>query len=339
MPAYLYWGEEDFNIEIAVQELRNKVLDPNFAALNHKKLDEPNVRHLTETLQTLPMMFGNLLVEVKATSLFLRKTKKSANSDNETADAESPVSENTAIDTQKLMNVIENLNERVHLLLICPVPRESGKKIDGVLKLTKLLQKVAKVEEFPAYKYYEEAKAAEWTVKQAESKDIKISAKCASIIVSNIGLDLRNIDLEIEKLKTLIHPKTQIAESDLKDLVATHENIFDLLNYWIKNHKSEALTELYKLFERNNPLKILATMQTMTRRWLKILILSKKYNSFEVAKKVGQQKYALEKDMERLKHVSVERLIMLREKAVETEFKIKSGALLPEEALEILIME
>lgn len=70
MPAYLYWGEEEFNLENAVKELRKSVLDENFAAINHKKLNEPEVRDLIESLQTLPMMFGNLLVEVNASKLF-----------------------------------------------------------------------------------------------------------------------------------------------------------------------------------------------------------------------------------------------------------------------------
>lgn len=322
MPAYLYWGEEDFNLDNAVREFRKKILDPNFAALNHKILDEPEIPKLLEALQTLPLMFGNLLVEVSATTLFLRGTKKAEASEN---------------DKQRLLNAIENLNDKVYLLFTCPIPRESGKKVDGVLKLTKLIQKVGKVEEFPAYKFYEDYKVIEWIIKQAASKSIKISKDSAAILVANIGQDLRRLDIELEKLKTTIHPKNQITSNDLKEIVFTNENIFALLDFWVKDQKVEAIRELHKLFEKNNPLKILATIQTMTRRWLKILILSKKNNIFDVSKAVNSPKFVVEKDLQKLKNISVEKLAELREKAVQAEYNIKTGRILPEDALELLI--
>ena len=33
MPVYLYWGEEDFNIDKAVKNLRKNVLDDSLAGL------------------------------------------------------------------------------------------------------------------------------------------------------------------------------------------------------------------------------------------------------------------------------------------------------------------
>src|SRR3989339_485379 len=103
MPTYLYSGEEEFNIENAVQELREQLLDPNWAALNHKILNEPELAELIEILQTIPMVFGNLLIEVKSTSLFLRGSKKPAGSDK-------------LID--RLISILENLNENIHLVFI-----------------------------------------------------------------------------------------------------------------------------------------------------------------------------------------------------------------------------
>ena len=81
MPVYLYWGEEEFNLENKVRELRKKVLDPGFTVLNHKVLNEPDIKDLVETAQTLPMMLGNRLIEVRASSLFLRGKKKISSSD------------------------------------------------------------------------------------------------------------------------------------------------------------------------------------------------------------------------------------------------------------------
>lgn len=322
MPAYLYWGEEEFNLDNAVKELRASVLDESWAAINHKKLDEPEVLELIEALQTLPMMFGNLLVEVNASNLFMRGNKKLSSSDSL---------------MQKLFDVIENLNERVHLLFVCLIPRESGKKVDGTLKLTKLMQKVGKVEEFPAYKFYEDYKLIDWIIGQAGAKSLKISKDSAAIILANIGTDLRKIDNELEKIKTAIHPKEQVSAKDLEEIADTSENIFKLADLWVKGEKTLAIKELHKLFEKNHSLRILATLQTMTRRWLKIKMSAGKHNLFDVAKMVNLPKFVVEQDLNKLKDISEEKLIELREKAVKAEYSIKTGALLPEEAMELLI--
>lgn len=322
MPVYLYWGEEEYNLDNSVRELQKKVLDENWASINHKKLYEPEIQDLIEALQTLPMMFGNLLVEVSAANLFLRGNKKLSSSD--------------AL-MQKLFGVIENLNDRVHLLFVCPIPRESGKKIDSTLKLTKLIQSKGKVIEFSPYKFYEDNKVIDWIIKQAGSKSVKISKDAASILFANIGMDLRKLDTELEKLCTAIHPRVQIAASDLSEMISTSENIFMLTDLWIKGAKPQAIKELHKLFEKNHPLKIIATLQTMTRRWLKIKILAKKHNSFDMAKLVNLPKFVVEQDLNKLKNISEDKLIELREKTVHAEYKIKTGELTPEDAMEILI--
>lgn len=322
MPAYLYWGEEDFNLENAVRELRKKVVDENFAALNHKKLDEPEISELIEGIQTLPMMFGNLLVEVNASNLFLRGGKKASSSDEQ---------------MKKLFDILENLNDRVHLLFVCPIPRESGKKVDGTLKLTKLMQKIGKVEEFSPFKFYEDYKVVDWIIKRAAAKELKISKDSAGILFANIGPDLRKLDVELEKIKTMIHPKVQVSAKDLEEMVSTSENIFLLADLWIKGDKISAIKELRKLFEKNAPLRILATLQTMTRRWLKIRVLSKNNNAFDISKAVNLPKFVVEQDLNKLRTISEEKLVELREKAIQAEFRIKTGEMLPEEAIELLI--
>ena len=46
MPVYLFWGEEEFNIENAVNDLSKQLLDPAWGTLNHKVLNEPAISDL-----------------------------------------------------------------------------------------------------------------------------------------------------------------------------------------------------------------------------------------------------------------------------------------------------
>ncbi|OGI04884.1 MAG: DNA polymerase III subunit delta [Candidatus Melainabacteria bacterium GWF2_37_15] len=313
MPTYLYWGEEEFNLDNAVRELRKKVLDENFAALNHKTLNEPDINRLIETVQTLPMMLGNLLVEVRATTLFLRG-KRSVDSDDPAM--------------KKLIDVVEKLNPRVHLLFICEIERDSGKKVDSTIKLTKTLQKIGEVREFPAFKFYEEEKVVGWITKQCAEKSLKINKDAASLLVQNIGSDLRKIDTELEKIKTALHPKTTVTINEVKEIFATSENVFLFAQCLAEKNNQKAIMELHKLLEQNHPLKILATLHTTTRNWLKI----------KLNLPVSMAPYRAQKEKEKLKNITPEFLFELKENIKATEFKIKSGQLPPETAMELLCL-
>ncbi len=322
MPVYLYWGEEEFNLENAVKELRKKVLDPGFSALSHKVLDEPDLKSLIESIQTLPMMLGSLLIEVRTSTLFFRGKRTISTTD--------PL-------MQKLIEAVEKLNSRIHLLFISPVERESGKKIDSTMKLVKTIQKSGEITEFPAFKFYQEDKIITWLIKQASGKSLKINRDAAASLLQDIGSDLRKLDLELEKIATTIHPKNTITLNDVKEVSSTNENVFLFAEYWLKNDSDRAICELNKLFDRNNPLKIAATLQTLTRRWLKIKIESKTKKAFEIAKIVNLPPFVVEQEMKKLSKIPEHRIFALRENLKNTEYKIKSGELPPETAMEMLI--
>lgn len=313
MPIYLYWGEEEFNRENALRDLRKKVLHEDFAALNHKTIHEPEIKRLLEAIQTLPMMLGNLLVEVRANNLFIRGKR--------TVESDDP-------DLKKLIEKIEKLDNRVHLLFVCDIERDTGKKIDSTIKLTKTIQKIGEVREFPAFKFWEEDKVVNWITKQAAEKSVKISRDAATCLANSVGSDLRKLDTELEKLKTSIHPKTNITINEVKEISATQENVFLFAECLLNQNPQGAITELNKLLEQNHPLKILATMHTTFRNWLKI----------KMNLPVAMAPYRAQQEAKKLTKISKETLFELKEKIKTTEFKIKSGELPPETAMELLCL-
>lgn len=322
MSVYLFWGEEEFNIENAIRDLRKKILDPAWVLLNHKMLNEPEIPELIEVLQTVPMMSGNLLIEIRTANLFLRGNKKASSSDKI---------------MNRLFDTLENLNNNIHVLFICTIPRDSGKKIDSVLKITKFIEKIGKIEVFNSFKTYQEKELAAWIIQRANAKEIKITNDAALVLLQNTGAELRRLDSELEKLKVNIMPKKLIGKEDVLSLCSTHENIFLMADYWLQGNKSKAVLELHKLLEKNHPLKITATLQTVIRRWLKIKIESENKNSFEISKIVNLHKFVVENDLKKLSRISTEKLIELKNKLTQTEYKIKIGMLEAEIALEMAI--
>jgi DNA polymerase-3 subunit delta len=322
MPVYLFSGEEEFNIENAVQNLRKQFLDPNWASLNHKVLIEPDLPDLIEALQTIPMVFGDILIEVKSSNLFIRGSKKVLSSDKLMT---------------KLFEALEDLNSNIHVLFVCQIPRDSGKKVDSAAKLTKLIEKIGKIETFNSFKLYQEKELVSWITQRAGTKEIKISSDAAMVLLQNTGSELRKLDSELEKLKLSVSPKNMINKNDVLALCSTHENIFLLADCWLKKDRAKAIIELHKLFEKDHPLKIIATLQSVLRRWLKIKIESKTKNSFEISRIINLHKFVIEQDIKKLKGTSLEELIELKNKLTQAENKIKSGKLSAEMSLELAI--
>ena len=323
MPVYLYWGEEDFNLENAVLELRKQVLDPEWKQLNHRILNDNNIQTLIESLQTLPMMFGNLLFEVKSSNLFFRGGKKAVGSDE---------------DIKKLLSIVENLNENIHLLFVVQVPKDTGKKIDSSLKITKTIEKIGKIEAFNPYKSYQEKELLSWITQRASNKKIKITNDAAQLLLKNTGHELRKLNSEIEKLIIHIHPEKTIGKECVLALSSTHENIFLLADYIIQNQKSLAISELNKLLEKEPALRIMAVLQTSLRKWLKIKIESQSKDSFTISKMIGLHEYVVKQEIKKLKNISIERFIQIKDKLTKAETQIKTGEMDARLSLELAIL-
>lgn len=323
MPVYLYWGDEEYNIETSIKGLKSKILDPAWAMLNYKSFCNPDINTLIDSLQVMPMFMGNLLIEIESNYLFMRGGKKAAS-----------VSE---AQLKKLVNIIETLNDNIYVLFVCKIAKDSGKKIDSASKIVKTISKVGKIEEFPAFKSYQEKNILAWLKQMALKKKIKITDNAGLLMVHNIGTELRRLDSELEKLKLLVYPSDIVEVKHVKEISADHENIFLLADLLLKQDKLNSIIELHKLYENNHPVKIISTLQTIVRKWLKLKLESKNKSIFEVSKLLNIHKFVVEKDLNKLKDISVNQLVDLKQKLTDCEYKIKSGDIEPEISLELLV--
>jgi len=326
MPVYLFWGEEDFNIDIAAKELRGKLLDADWGAINHKVLEEPSLKVLLESIETTPMMFGNLVIEVNAKRHFTRGKSSDGQSSNDDEKL-----------TARLIENINSLNPSIHLVFICKIERGSNKKIDSVKKLVKAVSKVGEVREFPVFKNYQEDKICDWIKNRLKPQKISIKPDAASFLIFQTGTDLRKIDTELEKLITYIYPRKEITKNDVDLLCSNSENVFRMTDLWIQDEKSKAIFELKKLLEKNVPVKIAAVMQSVLKKCIKIKIESANHSPQELAKILGLPPFIVGEEIKKLKNVPLERLIEQRHKLNNYEFLFKTGKINGETALEMVL--
>ncbi len=323
MASYLFWGQEEFNIENRIKTLRKKLINPQFQAMSYKVFNNPAPETLIEVISTQPFMFGNMLILINCEKYFLNTKEKFDFTDR---------------NLKQIEEILGNLSENVHIIFNCQIPRDENKKIDTRRKIYKTIVKSALVEEFPQYRTYDK-ELVNWIKKQCKNKDITLADNPIKTLIECVGANLRHLDGELEKLKLFKYPKKEISTNDIKSICTQTQDIFKLLDLYIENKKALALAEFKKLNEKQHSLAILSSLQTNLRSTIAIKIDSKKMNTYEIGQKLKLHEYVVKLRLEKLRNIELKDLIKLKQDLTKAELQMKTGELNPPEmALELALL-
>ncbi len=326
MPIQFFWGDEDYLIEDAVNKVKKEILGDDINPLNYKMVDNPPFSLFSETLRTNATMFGDIVIQIKCEKYFLSSIKKEQKLDDK--------------QIAQLVSDFNNIPERVHIVLVCPTPRGEKKKPDSRKKIFKELQKITKPQEFPAFKNYEEYKIIPVLSKMASEKELKLGKNEASLLIQTTGASLRDLDSQLEKLKLYAYPDNIVTNDMIKEIAVNNADIMTVADLILKKRYNEALKLISDVLQKEFPLQILALIQTMFSNLVKTKLYSKKHSSYEIASKLNQNEYVVEKNMEKLKTVSIDEIVRIKINLEEIEFQIKTGVLSdPILAFELALMK
>lgn len=305
MSVHFFYGDEDYNIEKEIKKLKKKLLDKNFASMNFKKSDNPNLPDLISLLRTQPMMFGNQMIVINCENYFSKTFE-----DNE---------------LEEISKALEDNIESLCIIFVAILPRNEGKKVDSRKKIYKIITKFAQSQEFPTFKTYKIEDISNWINKEAKKLEITVEKPATLALIEQIGNNLRELIKELEKLKLLAYPKNTITKKMVEEICISNEDLFSFADFLLKGDKSHALFEFKKLLDKKHPLEIITAIQTMLRKWITIKSKSTKLPIFEIAKQVGQHEFIVKTTLEKMKNTSLKDLIKLKQNFTQAEYKIKSG--------------
>ena len=209
--------------------------------------------------------------------------------------------------------------------LVCPTPRGERKKPDSRKKLYKEILKLTKPQEFPSYKSYEEYKLIPVIKKMASELDLKINQDEASLLVQTVGTSLRDISVQLEKLKLYSYPDNLITSDMIRNVVSVNCDIFSLVDLILEKKYADALSLISDIIQKEHYLVSLAFIQTVFTNLLKIKIYSKTMSTFDLAVKLNQNEFIVKKNIQKLAHVSLDELIRLKINLSDAEYKLKTG--------------
>lgn len=300
---YFFYGEEDFDIENEIGKLK-KGLDKNFLEMSFKTFDNPKFPDLISILRSQPMMFGKMLIVINCLDYFSKTFEDK--------------------EMKQIQEAIEDNNENLDIVFVAQLPRGEGKKLDSRKKFFKLLSK-QNAKECAVIPTYKTAELEGRITKIAKDKGVKLDKDAMNAIISQIGNNLRQIDIELDKLKLFAYPKDVVTAPMVREICISNEDLFAFSDFLMENHKDKALLEYRKLLDTRYPLEILSTLQTMLRRWIILKAKGKTASSMELSRMTGMHEYVVKLNLQKLKNTNLKDLVRLKHSLTDAEYRIKAG--------------
>ncbi|MBQ4123031.1 DNA polymerase III subunit delta [bacterium] len=307
MAVYLFFGQEEFLMNKEIKKLKDELLDVSFLSMAYKVFDNPSFDKLLECLQAAPLMFGKTLSIVHVDKYL--------------------IGNKLSLDDKQIASLDEALtvvNENVNIIFVCKVPRDENKKPDSRKKLYKTLSKYSQVKEFVQYKSYDKTLPAV-IIKMAKEKDLTIASDGVSFLIEQLGTNLTLIDSELEKLKVALFPEKTVNKQAIKKYCTSSEDVFILADLIIDGNKNEILKQYNLLTEKRHPLEIFSVLQSNFQRFIFIKNYEKRMSAKDMSLKLKLHEFIVIKTQEKLKRISFERLIQIRENLINAEYKLKTG--------------
>lgn len=253
MAIYLYWGEDDFALQKAVDKLRESVIDPLWATFNYDKIaaDRPEavIQGLNQAM-TPPFGAERRFVWLCDTTVCQQCS--------EALLAELDRTFSALPDTAVVLLTTRN-------------------KPDGRLKSTKLLQKYGEIREFSLIPPWKEDLIAQQVKQAAFDLGVKLTPEAIALLVDAVGNDTRLQDSELRKLQLYADSTHKVLSAEVVAALVTAntQNSFQLADAIRAGDTGRALSLVEDLIARNQPaLAIAATIIGRFRTWLWVKLMT-----------------------------------------------------------------
>jgi DNA polymerase III subunit delta len=304
---YLFYGDEDFLIDEEIKHIKGKVEGLSLERISGSKKNTDNV---VSSLTSLPMFFSQRLVVIDDIE---------CEEKNE----------------EKLFSALKGLDPSVTVIFV------NYNGIDRRKRLFKRLVEVAEVREFKHYSEWDTDKVLSWLLQRVKLYGKKISGGAANLLMGTVGLNLRMLDKELEKIATYVGEKEMIEEQDVSVLASSGElDAFALSNALREKDVVGAMRVLERAFKDNeSPQALIGMMAQLYRKLLQVKSLEKAgKSSYDIATMLHAKPYFVKETMARTNRFTLDELTVNIKSLHIADLQIKSGYD-PKFVIEILIPE
>ncbi len=317
--CYLFEGEEEFIKQSALQRLRRQVAGGDFAAMNDVRLHDPAPDALIAAAETLPFMSERRFVEVRGCALLSGEKPKEY-------DEEKAV--------ERYQEYFLDLPETA-----CIVFYVRG-KADGRKKFYQLLKKRATLVSFDQL---DDQELTRWIAKELDKGGKKISFPCCQQLWFSAGRDLTLLSNELDKLIAFLGERTEVTKEDIDAICvkSVEYKVFDLADTLLSGKGSRAMAMLDGLLREGEERMMLLSILGRQCRQLHYAaaMAAAGKNPAQIGTEIGIPSFAVSKTLNLAKRYSAAQLKKMARLCTETEYQVKSGQLMENGALEMVMLQ
>lgn len=306
---YLLYGEEAY-LKKQYKERFIKAMLPEGDTMNYAYFEGKgvNVQEVIGLAETLPFFAERRLIVLENTGLF-----KGAGAE--------------------LAEYLKRMPDTTFFIFI-----ES--EMDKRSKLYKAVKDKGHIVELP---FQDENTLKRWILGNVKRENKQMADQTALYLLNKVGLDMENIQKELEKLFCYTMERDKITTDDIDAICVTQitNHIFDMVNAVAEKRQKRALDLYYDLLAlKEPPMRILFLLVRQYRLLYQVKDLMKKgYAKKEIAAKAGLHPFAVGKYMEQAKHFRSLELHQILTESAEIEEQVKTGFLTDVLAVELFLVK
>lgn len=311
---YVIFGEEEYLKNIYEKKLISNIIDENFKMMNFDIFEGKNVNisNIIDACDTMPFMSDYRIVILKNTGLIYDGKKD---------------------DTIKLENYLHTLPKTTILIFI-------EEKIDKKLKIFKTISNIGT---FHKIDILSENELVNWILNIFKDNNKNISAKEAIYIIRSIGFNMEILLNEINKLISFKGSSTKITINDIDNICtkSIESKIFDLINF-MSNKDMDNAIKIYKnlIVNKTSPFVILNMISRQFRIILQTKYLyNKNYSINNIVSELELRDFIVKEAIKQSKNFSIKILLQAINECLEIDNNIKTGKIIDEIAIELLIIK
>ncbi|HHV62366.1 MAG TPA: DNA polymerase III subunit delta [Firmicutes bacterium] len=316
VPVYLLYGEEALMRDEVASALVDAILDGDMDS----SMRDFNLTTF-DAAETPPDTIAGAIVSLPIFAP--KRVLVIRNVDSLRADAEARVAD--AILQMPATNVVILLAE----------------KNDERRRIFKVVAQVGRAVEF---RRLYPGEAQDWVIKRAGRMGLNLDARAASYLTGAVGVDLRRLETELEKIRTYVggSSNTRVSENDVRTLVgkSLEEDIFSLLDAIGNRDLGAALAYLEDIIRRGEPAARVITMIAWQLRGIlqARLLKDTKMPLSKLSSELGRAPFAVRKCLAQANRFSPGELRTALMLCHEADLQVKTGTPSEKLVLERLVL-
>lgn len=318
---YIFHGDDDLGIDEAVSKLRAEMGDSTEAEMNISEFDGSSTSpaEVLNSVSSFPFLASKRMAIVRGMLGWL--TRKGAGQTGKDGIA-------------RLESDLPNLPDYARLIFM---ERQSLPDKHKILKLATASDR-GYVRKFSAPK-----DMTNWIIKRSQGEyETRIDNRAALALAAVIGDDLRRADNELIKLASYVEPGEPITEDDVAALTpyVPEANIFKMVDAIAEGRGRHALDLMHRLMADKK--QDAFSLFGMIVRQFRLLLLAKEaqgssLSRAQTAKALGVRDFVVDNLARQSRAFSIDDLERIYRSLHEADFKMKTGQITPELALDLFV--